>query len=120
MKKITCIICPLGCEIIVRKLENSRDSFLYEGAQCKAGEQYALKEMTAPERVVTSSVKINSSIMPLLSVRTSVPVPAAGISCILDETRKISLTVPVKRNDVIITKICGTDADLIATRSLAV
>ncbi len=114
MKVITCITCPIGCEITA---EEKNGEYIFTGALCKAGENYALRELTSPVRTVITSVRIKGSVMPLVSVRTSAPVPKTKIAGILDETLKIELESPVKRGDVIIYNISGTGADLIATRT---
>ncbi|MDX9800402.1 MAG: DUF1667 domain-containing protein [Spirochaetia bacterium] len=114
MKVITCITCPVGCEITA---EEKNGRYLFRGALCKAGEKYAYMELTSPERVVTTSIRIKGSVMPLVSVKTSAPVPREKIRGILDEALKAEIVSPVKRGDVIISNICGTEADLIATRT---
>ena len=114
MKVITCITCPVGCEITAEEVNGE---YIFTGALCKAGENYALMELTSPVRTVTTSVRIKGSAMPLVSVRTSSPVPKMKIAEILDEVLNIELESPVGRGDVIIRNICGTGADLIATRT---
>lgn len=112
MKTITCIICPLGCEITVKS------STSFYGCACRSGEKYAAKELNNPERVITTSVRVKSSIMPLVSVRTTAPVPKKAIPGILKLAAETVISAPVKRNDVIIKAVNGTEADLIATRTL--
>lgn len=114
-KKLTCTICPVGCEIEVTE---EGGKFLFYGAQCKAGEKYALKEMTSPERVICTSVNIKSSELPLVSVRTSCPVPKGEIFTVLNQLLDVSVSAPVKRGDVLVRNISSNNADIIATRTV--
>lgn len=114
-KKLTCTLCPVGCEIEVAQEEGK---FLFSGARCKAGDRYALKEMTSPERVVCSSVNIKNNELPLVSVRTSRPVPKGEIFTILNRLRDVTVSAPVKRGDVILRNISSNNADIIATRTV--
>ena len=114
-RKITCISCPAGCEIEVTEKEGK---YIFTGALCSAGEKYAFKEMTCPERVVCSSVKIKSSEFPLVSVRTNTPVPKSEIFGILDKLLDVTVSAPVKRGDVILENISSNNADIIATRTV--
>ena len=115
MKKITCITCPLGCEISVT---GDKGNYLFEGAQCILGEKYALREITSPVRTVTTSVRIKSSLMPLLSVRTTAPVAKNLIREVLKQALDADITPPVRTGDIVIKNVCGTGIDLAATRSL--
>ena len=57
--ELTCIGCPLGCSVKVT-LENNI-IISVEGNTCKRGEIYARKEITAPTRIVTSTVRVTGS-----------------------------------------------------------
>ncbi len=82
------------------------------------GEKYAVKEMTCPERVICTSVKIYSRELPLVSVRTSVPVPKSEIFEILEKLVDIKITAPVKRGEVLVKGISSNKADIIATKTI--
>ena len=55
--QLTCISCPLGCPL---KVETDEKGAVVQvtGNTCKRGEIYGRKEVTAPERTVTSTVKV--------------------------------------------------------------
>jgi CxxC motif-containing protein len=114
-KKITCITCPTGCDIEVTE---KGGKYTFSGALCKAGEKYAEKELTAPERVICTSVKLKSTQLPLVSVRTSTPVPKGEIFDILKKLLDITVVAPVKRGDVIMKNISSNNADIIATKTV--
>ena len=114
-KKICCITCPVGCDIEVTEKDGE---YFFKGALCKAGEKYAEKEITSPERVVCTSIKINSSRLPFVSVRTSIPVPKGEIFSILEKLLDVTVSAPVKRGDVIIKNISSNNSDIIATKTV--
>ncbi|HEC76258.1 MAG TPA: DUF1667 domain-containing protein [Thermoplasmatales archaeon] len=118
MKKIriTCIVCPIGCKIVANKKDDKIE--IVGGNKCKRGEKYAIDEILHPKRMVTTSVFVKNGEYPLVSVRTSQPVPKEKVMEIVKEMKKISLEAPVKCGDVIVKNVAGTDADIIATRTV--
>ena len=54
---LTCIGCPLGCQIEVM-MDEDGEILLVTGNTCPRGDKYARKEVTAPTRIVTSSVRV--------------------------------------------------------------
>ena len=109
MKEIICIVCPNGCHIAVD--ENGTLS----GGKCKRGIPYAQKEMTNPERTLTSSVRLCGGSQRRLSVKTSAPIPKGLMFEAMEIIKAIEVSAPVKVGDVIVKNICGTNADLVAT-----
>ena len=59
MQELTCIGCPLGCLINVEIRDGKIISVT--GNTCKRGWEYAVKEMTDPTRIVTTTVRIEKS-----------------------------------------------------------
>lgn len=118
MKKINvrCIVCPIGCRISVIKKEGSAE--IIGGNKCGRGEKYAVDEVLNPKRMVTTSVFVENGEFPLVSVKTSHPVPKEKIMEIVREVKKINLKAPVRVGDVILKNVAGTDADIVATRSV--
>jgi len=76
-KKITCIVCPISCKILV-KINGTRFEVV-EGNKCKRGIDYAKNEALDPRRMLTTSVLINGGEWPLISVKSSKPVPKEKI-----------------------------------------
>jgi CxxC motif-containing protein len=111
-KKITCITCPQGCEIIV---EGEGENILsMTGQGCKRGDEYARNEFIHPLRILTSTVKLSGSSTPLLAVRSNRPIPKELLLKSMDFIRSAKAKVPIKRGTVIISNILGTGADIIA------
>jgi CxxC motif-containing protein len=111
-KRITCIICPQGCDIIVDGEGNHIRSMTGQG--CKRGETYAGDEFIHPLRILTSSVKVSGSSVPLVAVRTNKAIPKELLFQGMEEIRKVQAAAPVKRGQVIIPNILRTGTDIVA------
>lgn len=113
---ITCISCPVGCELTVEG--DGENIVSIEGAACKRGEQYAKAEYTHPERILTSLVRVTGADVPLAPIRSNKPVPKNMLFQCMDVIRGVSLPKPVHAGDVVVADICGTGADMVATGSV--
>ncbi|WP_290461367.1 DUF1667 domain-containing protein [Acutalibacter muris] len=112
--ELTCISCPLGCLLKV-ETDNEGKVLSVTGNTCKRGEDYGRREVTAPTRTVTSTVRLKGGTGPVVSVRTRQDVPKSKIFAIMEEIRRTVVTAPVHIGDVVIPNIAGTGVDLIAT-----
>ncbi|MCG1012458.1 DUF1667 domain-containing protein [Tepidanaerobacter sp. GT38] len=110
-KKITCIVCPKGCQIDV-KLENGQIISI-ENYGCKRGIDYARNEVLDPRRVLTTTLKLSTG--RVIPVRTKEPIPKKCLKKAMLETKNIVVEPPVKVGDVLVKNIAGTGIDLIAT-----
>jgi CxxC motif-containing protein len=115
-KDITCIICPIGCKISVRIKGKSLE--ILKGNKCKRGTDYAKNEALDPKRMLTSSVLVNNGNWPLVSVKSSKPVPKDKIFCVLNEIKKTKVDAPVKSGQIIIKNIANTKINILATKSI--
>ena len=112
--KITCILCPIGCEIIVDK----KGLFIIDGAKCQKGIEYSINEVQNPKRILTTSILVINGHLPLVSVKTSKPVPKETFFKILEIIKKMSLKAPIKTGQIIIKNVLETGSDIIATKSI--
>lgn len=110
-KRLTCIVCPKGCQILV-KLENG-EIVSIENNQCKRGIDYAKTEVLDPRRTLTTTVKLSNG--KVLPVRTKEPIPKKLMKEAMLETKDIVVEPPIKIGDVVIKNIAGTGVDLVAT-----
>ena len=113
-KEITCIVCPLGCKIIVKS--DGSQFEVVEGNRCKRGVEYALSEALNPRRVITSSILVNSGEWPLVSVKTTKPIPKDSLSLVLDEIKKAVVDAPVNVGDVLLKNVGNLGVDVVATK----
>ena len=120
---LTCIRCPRGCQLEVAVEDGAVVSVA--GNACKRGEVYGKAEVTAPVRVVTSTVRVlQDGRVPSRDravrcpVKTSDAIPKGLIFDAVKAIEAASIKPPVRIGDVIIPHICGTQADLVATKNI--
>ena len=111
---ITCILCPIGCEIRI----NKKELFIIDGAKCEKGIEYSKNEVFNPKRILTTSILVKNGILPLLSVKTSKPIPKEKIFKILKIIKRTSVNAPVEMGEIIIKNVLGTGSDIIATKTI--
>lgn len=107
-KKLTCVECPLGCEIEV-EMEGSTILSL-RGNGCFRGKAYAMNEVICPKRVVTSTVRSEDG--RLIPVKTDKPVKKSEIFSVMEKIRQTTCRSDVKIGDVLVENI-EEDANLI-------
>ncbi len=115
-KILTCIGCPMGCQLTVTLDENGAFQSV-TGYSCKVGKEYAPNEIANPTRMVTSVMLVPGSRTPL-SVKTARAIPKRLIFDCLNEIRMATIALPIKIGDVIVPNVCGTGIDVVATRNL--
>jgi len=115
-KEIICTVCPRGCHINV--VGNEKEVTSLEGYGCKRGVEYATAEFISPVRILTTTVKIEGNDADLLPVRSNKPLPKDKLYECMEIIKKASIKLPVKQYDVIIADICGTGADIVATKAV--
>lgn len=115
-RELTCIVCPVGCRLKAEMVDGKVTSV--EGNSCKRGAQYALDELCAPKRTVTSTVRVSGGFLPLVPVKTAKPVPKDKIQDVLAAVCAIRLVAPVELGQVVIADAAGTGVDVVASRSM--
>ncbi len=113
---LTCIGCPLGCQITVELEGNNVVSVT--GNTCPRGEAYARKEVTAPARIVTSTVRVGNGNIRMVSVKTEGEISKEKIFDCVRALKNIEVKAPVNIGDVILEDVAGTGVAVIATRSV--
>ena len=115
-KEITCIICPIGCKILVR-MDGSKLEVL-RGYKCKKGIEYARNEALDPRRMLTTSVLVKNGDWPLVSVKSSQPIPKEKLFVVLQKIKKAAVNAPVILGEIVIKNIADTGIDIIATKTV--
>ena len=113
MREMICIVCPRGCHL---KVDES--TLEVTGNSCPRGAEYGKNEVTHPMRTVTGSVRVEGGIHPMLAVRTDKAVPKEKMFDIMEELHRFTAKSPVKRGETLISNVCGTGADIIASRNI--
>ena len=117
-RELICIGCPLGCMVSVELSDGEITSIT--GNTCKRGEDYARKEVTAPTRIVTSSVMVTGGHLDMVSVKTKTDIPKGKIFDCVKALKGVSVKAPVHIGDVIVPDVAGTGVDIIATKEIFV
>ncbi len=113
---ITCIGCPMGCQVTV-ELEG-KEVLSVSGNSCPIGDTYARKEVSNPERTVTSTVFVEDGEKVRVSVKTASNIPKAKINECMEAINKAVVKAPVAIGDVVIENVAGTGVNVIATRNV--
>ncbi len=126
-RHITCIQCPMGCQLTITidgDIDEitglaSKDAVVtVTGNTCPRGEEYGKKEVTAPTRVVTTTIDVEGGDIPRVSVKTASDVPKEKVFDVVREIKKIKITAPIKIGAVVITDVAGTGVDVVATKNV--
>ncbi len=116
VKEMTCIVCPMGCPLKVTM--NGDEIVDVTGNTCPRGKKYAITEVTAPRRVLTSTVRVEGGHLPLCPVRTRGDIPKGLLFDAMQEVNALIIKAPVAIGDVLIPDICGTGVPLVACRNI--
>ena len=116
-RELTCIGCPLGCSITVTM--NGTDVVSVTGNTCPRGDAYARKEITNPTRIVTSTVRVEGGISPMVNVKTASDIPKAKFFECASALKNVVVTAPVKIGDVVLSNVAGTGVDVVAAKNIA-
>lgn len=116
--ELICIGCPMGCPMTVT-MENG-EVLSVKGNTCKRGDIYARKEVTAPTRIVTSTVRIRGSKTGAVTVpcKTKQDIPKGKIFEIMEALAAVTADAPVRIGDVLLKDVAGTGVDVIATKDV--
>lgn len=115
-RELTCINCPLGCQLTVVLQDGEVVSVA--GNTCKRGDTYARKEVTNPTRIVTTSVPVDGSTCErMVSVKTESDIPKDKIFDVMRALQGVRATAPVRIGDVILGDVCGTGVNIVATKN---
>ncbi len=114
MKDMICIVCPKGCRMKV----DEANGYAVTGNECKRGQEYAIAELCAPVRMLTSTVTVNGGLYPRVSVKTQSAIPKGEIENAMKAINDIEIEAPVTQGQIIIKNICNSNIDIIATRDM--
>ena len=99
-KKLTCICCPMGCQLQVTIRDGQVEKV--EGNTCKRGAIYGKKEVTDPTRIVTTTVHVSGGVENMVSVKTQSDIPKDKIFDCIHALKNITVSAPVHIGDVIL------------------
>ena len=118
IKNMTCIVCPMGCQIEAELDENEK-VLSVTGNTCKRGENYARTELTDPRRTLTSTVRLyGSKTDAFLPVKTDGGIPKAKLFEAMEVLKTVTAKVPVKRGDVLLENFLSEGVALVAGKTV--
>ena len=103
-RKLTCIVCPRGCEMTVT-LDENKKFVSAEGNACARGLSYAESECTAPVRSLASTVLTESG--KLLPVKSASPIPKEKLFDAMHEIRVVKAPDTLRVGDVVLENLAG-------------
>ena len=112
---ITCIRCPYGCQVQVKKIDGE---YQVTGEKCKQGKEYALNELTNPTRTLTTTVRTIFTDFPRLPVKTDKEIKLNDIFRCMAEINTVIVEKRLKPGDKIKTGLLDQDINLVATADM--
>ena len=106
-RALNCIVCPMSCSGTVT-MEDGKITNL-EGFTCPRGKAYAQEELTAPKRMLTTTVRVEGGALALLPVMSKASLPKGKIMDCAACLRSVKLQAPVKEGQVVKVKVLETD-----------
>ena len=114
--ELTCIGCPMGCPLTVH-MENGAVASV-TGNTCPRGDAYARKEVTAPTRIVTTTVRVRGGTLAMVSCKTRTDIPKGKIFDVIRALKDVEVNAPVTIGQVLAENVAGTGVDIIATKNV--
>lgn len=115
-RELTCIGCPMGCSLLIEVQDDGK--LKVSGNNCKIGENYALKEITNPTRVITTTVVVNNGDISQVSVKSEKDIEKSKIFDCLKVLKNINVDAPIYIGDIIYENIEETGVNIIATKNI--
>ena len=115
-RALNCIVCPMSCSGTVT-MEDGKITNL-EGFTCPRGKAYAQEELTAPKRMLTTTVRVEGGALALLPVMSKASLPKGKIMDCAACLRSVKLQAPVTEGQVVMADILGLGVDVVATRDM--
>ena len=111
--KTICIICPIGCELTVKE-ENGE--IKVSGNLCPRGEEYGKTEYLNPKRVLITVIPCKNGELPVVSIKTSKPIPKKFIKDAVKILSDLKIDAPVDVGNVVIRNLLNTGVDVVVSR----
>ncbi len=113
--EMICIVCPIGCMLTVEK---TKDGIQVSGGKCPRGIPYAKQELKDPKRTITSTVRIDGWVYPVIPVKTASPIPKNKIFDVMKVLSDVVIKAPINVGDVVVKNILNLDVDIVASNTV--
>lgn len=112
-KEMICIICPRGCHLVVDEEMN------VTGNTCPKGKEYALSELTRPQRIITSTIRVNNRENTVVSIKSDKPIDKDKMFDVMEIINKLSVSAPTHIGDIVLENILDSGANIIITKEIS-
>ena len=108
--EITCIMCPVGCSLNVEKDKDGK--IVVSGNSCPRGAIYGEKEITSPERMVTTVKKFKNG---TITLKLDKPISKNLVEKCLKEIALCKEPNNIKVGEILLHNVCSTNCNVIVT-----
>jgi CxxC motif-containing protein len=115
-RRFVCVTCPVGCNIEATVRDGVAQAIT--GPRCKRGAEFVREELTAPKRMLTTTVRVRGGILPLVPVRSAASLPKSRLLEVAAHLRTLALDAPVAEHQLVCANVLGTGVDIITSRAL--
>jgi len=115
-REFICVTCPVGCTI--QAIVDGDELVSIEGQSCKRGEAFVREELTAPKRMLTTTVRVRGGVLPLVPVRSTAPLPKGRVLEVASLLRGIVLDAPIPPHQTVVANVLDTGVDIVTSRAL--
>ncbi len=108
VRRMTCIICPRGCQLSVVL----SDPPVVSGNSCPRGEEYAIAEVTHPMRTLTTTIRVRyeDGHIGRISVKSKGEIPKEKLFELAAKIHHTILDAPVQVGDEVLPGVLATSA----------
>jgi CxxC motif-containing protein len=106
----------MGCKMNVEISDG--EVVKVENAGCERGRDYGVQEVKSPVRDFFTTVRVEGGRIPILSVRSTRPVPKNMLMACASEMAKVVVSAPIRLGDTITNNILNLGIDIIATKDV--
>lgn len=118
-RRLVCILCPAGCDLRVSgDLTVTGGGLEVTGGRCPKGREYAHKELTAPTRTLTTTVRVEGARPDRLPVRTLGEIPKAAMRRAVRALDAVVVRASVRQGQVVVDDLLGFGVPVVAARDL--
>ena len=114
-KNMTCIICPMGCNLEITYDQDTNKVIKVTDNNCPRGPKYAEKELQNPTRTLTSTIKVENGTLPVVPIKSAGELPRDSLLQYMEVIRRATAIAPIHIGDILIQDILGSGINIIAT-----
>ena len=110
MRRFVCVVCPKSCEITA---EMRGSELRARGNACGRGAVFAEQEISDPQRILTTTVKLTSG--GLLPVRSRGTVKKGELKDLVGMLKTVTVAPPVELGQIVLPSADKVSSDIIAS-----